>query len=130
MKEPDFDSSSFKSPDTTPREHEQPVPEGGATAPADVKGHSAGGSTLEQHPDDELYIKKGSRRRRPKYAVFGVLGGLAGLILGLILAQLGTIPADQNYTRIDLTIVLVGLGVPTGVLVALLVALLLDRRRK
>ncbi len=85
---------------------------------------------MEQHPDDELYIKKGSRRRRPKYAVFGVLGGLIGLILGLTLAQLGTIPADQNYTRVDLTIVLVGLGVPTGVLVALLVALLLDRRRK
>lgn len=88
------------------------------------------GSTLERSEEETLYIKKGSIRRRPKYGVFGFLGGLLGLIVGLTLAQVGTIPIEQNYTRVDLSIVLVGLGVPTGILLGLLLALILDRRSR
>jgi len=80
--------------------------------------------------EETLYIKKDGVRRRPKYGVFGALGGLLGLIAGIALSQVGTIAPEQNYSRVDLAIVLVGLGVPAGILLALLLALILDRRRK
>src|SRR5699024_12162626 len=72
-------------------------------APAE-QGHvddpeNSDGSTLERHEDEVLYVKRGSLRRRPKYGVFGTVGGLIGLIAGLVLAQVGALPADQDYTR-------------------------------
>lgn len=88
------------------------------------------GSTLEKSEENVLYVMPGSVRRRPKYGVFGALGGFIGLVVGLVLAQLGQIDATQNYTRVDLSIVLVGLGVPAGILLGLLIALFTDRRRK
>lgn len=140
--EDDFESSSLEQPDSQP----EPANQGESTdqgahndqgEPTDQAGETdlgepseSEGSTLEKPSDDVVYVKKNSIRRRPKYGVFGVLGGLLGLIVGLVLAQVGTIPAEQDYSRLDLSIVLVGLGVPTGILLALLLALVLDRRKK
>lgn len=122
MSEQDY-PSGLEEPDEEPVVPEQSEPdEQPEDAPRD-------GSSLEQIEPDEMWVKAGSKRRRPKYGTFGVLGGLLGLIVGLSLARLGTIPADQNYTRTDLSIVLVGLGVPVGILLAMALALLLDRRR-
>lgn len=143
MKEPDFDASSLEDPDTdapepqdapeeTPVEAERgDVSADSDTGPADEENdpENSDGSTLERHEDEVLYVKRGSLRRRPKYGVFGVIGGLIGLIVGLVLAQVGAIPADQDYTRIDLSIVLVGIGVPVGILISLAIALFLDRRK-
>lgn len=88
------------------------------------------GSTLERPEDGVFYAKRGSRKRRPKYGRFGGIGGLIGLIGGLVLAQVGPVSAGQDYTRVDLSIVLVGLGVPVGILLGLTIALFLDRRRR
>src|SRR5699024_10570350 len=120
-------ASSLEEPDAEPQSEQ------GADAqqhePAAPQGDDEDGSSLEQHEEQVLYVKRGSRQRRPKYGTFGVLGGLIGLIAGLVLAQVGTIPPEQDYSRIDLSLVLVGLGVPAGILLALLIALILDRRR-
>lgn len=83
-----------------------------------------------QDETDRFFVQEGSLRRRPKYGAFGVIGGLLGLLIGLILAQTGIIPSDENYSRTDLSIVLVGLGVPAGILIFLLIALLFDRKKK
>lgn len=112
---------------------EEPDAEAGDTTPAepDVEPEDTPreGSSLEQIEPDEVWVKRGSRRRRPKYGVFGFLGGLIGFIVAMVLARVGTIPMEQDYTRTDLSIVLVGLGVPLGILLAMVIALLLDRRR-
>lgn len=143
MKEPDFDASSLEDPDTdapepqdAPEETPVEAERGDVSADSDTgtaeeenDPENSDGSTLERHEDEVLYVKRGSLRRRPKYGVFGVIGGLIGLIVGLVLAQVGAIPADQDYTRIDLSIVLVGIGVPVGILISLAIALFLDRRK-
>lgn len=134
--EDDFEASSLEQPDSQPEQAGQgenndqgeSTDQGGE--PNQGQSSQAEGSTLEKPSDDVVYVKKNSIRRRPKYGVFGVLGGLLGLIVGLVLAQVGTIPAEQDYSRIDLSIVLVGLGVPAGILFALFLALVLDRRKK
>ncbi len=130
MKEPDFDASSLEDPDADAHESQDSSDE---PAPAE-QGHvddpeNSDGSSLERHEDEVLYVKRGSLRRRPKYGVFGTVGGLIGLIAGLVLAQVGAIPADQDYTRVDLSIVLVGIGVPVGIFIALAIGLFLDRRK-
>lgn len=117
--------SGLEEPDTQP-DAAPPVEPTPNAVPEKAPGE---GSTLEQGEAEEIWVRTGSRRRRPKYGTFGVLGGLIGLIAGLVLARVGTIPADQNYTRTDLSIVLVGLGIPLGILLAMVIALLLDRRR-
>lgn len=142
MKEPDFDASSLEDPETDAPEPQAapdelaPAAEGSEPVVDDAEAEgevddpeNSDGSTLERHEDEVLYVKRGSLRRRPKYGVFGVIGGLIGLIAGLVLAQVGAIPAEQDYTRIDLSIVLVGIGVPVGILLSLAIALLLDRRK-
>lgn len=127
MKEPEFDASSLEKPDVEPAENLEPAVTEETLTEDPTEDAPREGSSLEH---EEFYVKKGSIARRPKYSVFGVLGGLVGLILGLVLAQVGAIAPEQNYTRTDLSIVLVGLGVPLGILAALGIALALDRRRK
>lgn len=131
MKEPEFDASSLETPDVEPVDAQQdadlPPPE---PTHEPVEEESDVGSTLERHERDEFVIKQGTITRRPKYAVFATIGGLIALLIALVLAQTGTIPAEQNYTRTDLRIVLLGLGIPAGILIGLVVALLLDRRSK
>lgn len=124
MKEPDFDGSSFEQPDAEPEAHAGPGDEGPAEEP------TVGETGAREGDGEVLYVRKGMVRRRPKFGTFGVLGGLLGLIVGLVLAQVGVIPAEENYTRVDLSIVLVGLAVPAGILLALLLALILERRSK
>lgn len=127
MNDSEFDASSLEEPDNAPDQtgSTDPITETDEPSPEEP----VDGSTLEKN-DDALYVRKGSLQRRPKYGAFGVVGGLLGLVLGLVLAQVGSIPGGQDYTRLDLSIVLVGLGVPTGILLALVIALFLDRRRK
>lgn len=145
MTEDDFEASSLEQPDSeSPAEHHENNHDGAddsqgrATQGQDAQSdedvsqldHTEEGSTLEKPAEEVFYVKKGSITRRPKYGVFGVLGGLLGLLVGLVLAQVGAIPLEQDYSRVDLSIVLVGLGVPAGILLALLCALILDRRSR
>ena len=114
MKEPDFDASSLEDPDTdapepqdAPEETPVEAERGDVSADSDTgtaeeenDPENSDGSTLERHEDEVLYVKRGSLRRRPKYGVFGVIGGLIGLIVAWYRAS-RAIPADQDYTRID-----------------------------
>jgi hypothetical protein len=67
-----------------------------------------------------------SIRRAPKYPVFLVLGGLVGAIVTLILTSL--FPADPSVGFAALYGYFVLYGIPIGVVLGALVAIILDRR--
>lgn len=67
-----------------------------------------------------------SIRRAPKYPVFLVLGGLVGAIVTLIVTSL--FPADPSVGFAALYGYFVLYGIPIGVVLGALVAIILDRR--
>ncbi len=65
-------------------------------------------------------------RRAPKFGAFMVVGGGLGAIVTLILTSL--YPADPNVGFVALFAYFCLFGIPAGVVVGAVIALLLDRR--
>jgi hypothetical protein len=68
----------------------------------------------------------GRVRRRPNFVAFLITGGVAGLVVGLILGMVG--PADPRYTDTAALGVLGVMFAGLGTLLGGLIAVLVDKR--
>lgn len=73
---------------------------------------------------DEFYVT--SPRRAPRYGRFMIIGAIVGLIAGLLLVQFG--PSEGRYAIGDVTIAVLLMTIPAGLVLGAVTALLIDRR--
>lgn len=83
---------------------------------------------VERDERVEVEVQELSIRRAPKIGVFLVVGAALGALVTLILTSL--FPADPNIGFAASYGYFLIYGIPAGVLVAALVALVVDRRSK
>lgn len=77
----------------------------------------------EQRSTDEV-----SLRRAPKYSAFMIVGGGLGAVVAFVLTAVR--PVDPEVGFIPLLALFALFGIPLGVAVGALIALLLDRRSR